>query len=376
MQHTLDKVFVFFLCYILFFGNTNIFATKYLIPCLLIFCISGLLFYFDSNKMLFIGAICFFILCLFFPIAFYFFPLLVYDALYKRKYVYLLLYLIPCLPLLFHLKKYEFFLFLLLSFFSFYLGHNSFLLEENTEKIKRLLDDSRELALLSSMHQRELIEKHESEIHIATLQERNRIAREIHDNVGHMLSRSILLVGALKALSKEETLNEPINTLKETLDQAMNNIRESVHDLKDDSLDLEETIKSTLHYYSKYHIHFDYDAGNEIPREIKYCFISIIKEALSNTAKHSNATKINLIFREQPNGFQLLLEDNGFSTKTFSVEDIEHANGNGIGLLNMKERVQSFHGNLHITANNGFKIFIFIPKNTHEENTNESINCR
>jgi signal transduction histidine kinase len=43
------------------------------------------------------------------------------------------------------------------------------------------------------------MEKQDYEIYLATLRERNRIAREIHDNVGHMLSRSILQIGALKA---------------------------------------------------------------------------------------------------------------------------------------------------------------------------------
>ena len=43
------------------------------------------------------------------------------------------------------------------------------------------------------------------EIYLATLKERNRIAREIHDNVGHMLTRSILQLGALSVINKDET---------------------------------------------------------------------------------------------------------------------------------------------------------------------------
>lgn len=44
------------------------------------------------------------------------------------------------------------------------------------------------------------------EIYLATLKERNRIAREIHDNVGHMLTRSILQLGALSVINKDETV--------------------------------------------------------------------------------------------------------------------------------------------------------------------------
>ena len=50
------------------------------------------------------------------------------------------------------------------------------------------------------------MEKQDTEIYLATLKERNRIAREIHDNVGHMLSRSILMVGALKTVNQAENL--------------------------------------------------------------------------------------------------------------------------------------------------------------------------
>ena len=62
------------------------------------------------------------------------------------------------------------------------------------------------------------------DIHAATLKERNRIAREIHDHVGHMLSRSILQLGAILAINKDEKLDIPLRGLKDSLDTAMNNI--------------------------------------------------------------------------------------------------------------------------------------------------------
>ena len=76
------------------------------------------------------------------------------------------------------------------------------------------------------------------EIYLATLKERNRIAREIHDNVGHMLTRSILQLGALSVINKDETVGEAINDLSGTLNTAMTSIRSSVHDLHDDSIAL------------------------------------------------------------------------------------------------------------------------------------------
>ena len=90
-----------------------------------------------------------------------------------------------------------------------------------------------------------LLEKQDYEIQVATLNERNRIAREIHDSVGHLLSRSILQLGALKAVHRQEPeLNAQLDTLKSTLSQAMDSIRESVHDLHEESIDLRSQLET------------------------------------------------------------------------------------------------------------------------------------
>ena len=54
------------------------------------------------------------------------------------------------------------------------------------------------------------------EINLATLNERNRIARDIHDNVGHLLTRSILQIGALLTIYKDNTIKEGLNSIKDT----------------------------------------------------------------------------------------------------------------------------------------------------------------
>ena len=94
------------------------------------------------------------------------------------------------------------------------------------EEFRRTKDDSEERNLLLAEKNKMILEKQDYEIETAILKERNRIAREIHDNVGHVLSRSILLVG------------------------------------------------------------------------VKYCFISIVKEALANVSRHSNATEVKITVRE------------------------------------------------------------------------------
>ena len=158
---------------------------------------------------------------------------------------------------------------------------------------------------------RMLAEKQDYEIYAATLKERNRIAREIHDNVGHLLSRSILITGAAKAINASDALSPVLDDLDHSLNQAMTSIRTSVHDLHDESLNLKEAAESLTSDFTFCPVTLNYDMGFEVPREIKYCFISIVKEALSNVARHSNATLVQITMREHPALYQLCIEDNG-----------------------------------------------------------------
>ena len=98
--------------------------------------------------------------------------------------------------------------------------------------------------------------------------------------------------------------------------------------------------------------------GQDLPKEIKYCFISITKEALSNVIKHSNASRVVLLMREHPALYQLCIEDNG----TVSGRTSSQSTTSGIGLVNMQERVWTLNGTFQTMNDRGFKIFVTIPK--------------
>lgn len=202
----------------------------------------------------------------------------------------------------------------------------------------------------------QLIEAQDNEVHLATLTERNRIAREIHDNVGHMLTRTILQMGAIQIINKDDDLKEPLDSVKSTLDEAMNSIRKSVHDLHDDSIDLESALREAIAPLKEnFSVSFDYDVPGRINGKIKYCFIAIVKEAVSNIIKHSNGDSVNIIVREHPAMCTLCIEDNG--------ECSDNISSGGIGLENMNDRVKALGGVLTITpGKQGFKIFVSIMK--------------
>lgn len=229
-------------------------------------------------------------------------------------------------------------------------------------------DSSTEWNLLLQEKNKNLLEKQDYEIHLATLRERNRIAREIHDNVGHALSRSILQLGALETIYREEPLCGQLKSVNDTLNQAMNSIRESVHDLHDDAIDLRQTVlDATREMKEEYQVSIDYDMSAEVPRNVKYCFAAIIKEAMSNIVKHSDADKVTLILREHPGFYQLAVEDNGTTAiqsgrSEWKMLEEQELFGDGIGLRNMKTRVEALHGVFRVHCEKGFQIFISIPK--------------
>lgn len=255
-------------------------------------------------------------------------------------------------------------------------------LNELEQEYKRARDDSRELTLMLEKKNQDLLEKQDTEVYLATLKERNRIAREIHDNVGHMLSRSILMVGALKTVNQAENLKVPMDQLDQTLNEAMTNVRQSVHDLHDESVNLKEVMESLAEEFRFCPVQLTYDMGYDIPKEIKYSFIAITKEALNNVMRHSNANEVKILTREHPGLYQLIIEDNGTlderirpngdreeyaekesAGKTGNTRKTENTECSGIGIKNMKKRVRMLGGTIQIQKENGFRIFITVPKN-------------
>ena len=255
-------------------------------------------------------------------------------------------------------------------------------LNELEQKYKRARDDSRELTLMLEKKNQDLLEKQDTEVYLATLKERNRIAREIHDNVGHMLSRSILMVGALKTVNQAENLKVPMEQLDQTLNEAMTNVRQSVHDLHDESVNLKEVMESLAEEFRFCPVQLTYDMGYDIPKEIKYSFIAITKEALNNVMRHSNANEVKILAREHPRLYQLIIEDNGTlderirpngdreeyaekesAGKTGNDWKTENTESSGIGIENMKKRVRMLGGTMQIQKETGFRIFITVPKN-------------
>lgn len=337
--------------------------------CALILCSADL--FLEEDQTYTAGCLVFLAAAVFVPAFRYFYPAICYGLFRRKLYaptaitavLYLILYLVygQMSPLLVCLDLFGFAVCFLLASIS--RERDSLL-----DTLRRTMDDSTERDLLLTEKNRTLMEKQDYEIYTATLRERNRIAREIHDNVGHLLSRSILLAGAAKTVNRDETLSPTLDSLDQTLSAAMDNIRSSVHDLRDEAVNLDEAVKSLISDFTFCPVAYCYDAGRAIPRDVKYSFISITKEALSNIMRHSNASKASVTIREHPALYQLCIEDNGTEVRKGmgngknSGNATSSGSSGGMGLVNMKERTDKLHGTIHISAENGFRILVTIPK--------------
>lgn len=243
---------------------------------------------------------------------------------------------------------------LLISIAAVVLGNRTMRWKQAEDDVRRIRDDGIERHMLLEHQNAEIIERQNYEINVATLRERNRIAREIHDNVGHMLTRAILQTGALKVIVKDDAVKGQLEGLGATLNTAMDNIRNSVHDLHDESVDMGRAVEEVIGNFPKLDVELDYDVKSNVSSEMKYSFISIVKEALNNTAKHSNGSKVKIILSEHPAFYQLIIADNG--------TDIPDNFTGGMGISSIRERVKSLHGNININTEKGFRISISVMK--------------
>ena len=363
---SLIDIIILYICSTLYI-LVNHLSNEAIVSALITLALGCLVYYFD-NKYVSLVTVGLFVICtLYFPIYLFYLPLMLYLNGARKPYLMeiggIALFIIVCVQRgLTSLPRTanEYFFILCLSILSCRLSQKDrriASLEESNHQIKDVHSYMEQSHYRSQQKQRM---EQDLEIRLATLRERNRIAREIHDNVGHVLSRSILQLGAILMINKNETLKEPLDNLKDSLNTAMTSIRESVHDLRDESLDLESMIRDMGKEFPNLQIKLDYDMSSHASKDIKYCFLAILKEALTNTVKHSNANLVDITIREHPGLYQLLIQDNG-TTKT-NPPDSPKPDA-GMGLDNMRDRVTALGGNVTFSNRNGFRIFIVIQKN-------------
>jgi len=314
--------------------------------------------YIQNKKAFYSLHIAYVLLSIIFPGFFLFYPVCLHDIIYDEKchkYSKIVFAIIPLISLIDNS--------LMMSAAVFVISVASALLALRTSENEQLNERLIVLRDNTEENQRLLIERNkylalgkEHEINLAVMSERNRIAREIHDNVGHTLSRTLLQMGALKVINKDEQLKPHLEEINNSLNSAMTSMRESVHNLHDDSISVNKTVEELVNPLSeRFTIRLDIDISEKTPKEIKLAIIGIVKEAVSNIIRHSNGDKVVILMREHPAFYQISVEDNGKNNSKI--------NNDGIGLENMKIRAENLGGLFKVDCEKDrFRVFVSIPK--------------
>ena len=198
----------------------------------------------------------------------------------------------------------------------------------------------------------------------ATLEERNRIAREIHDSLGHSLTAlNLQLETGTKLLnSNPEKAKDFLVRAKGLGSQALKDVRESVSTMRSDPLQekfLETSINTLVenfHHSTNIQPNYQINLFYSIPRDVSTAIYRIIQESLTNISKYAEATEVNLEITTVATNLHLRIEDNG---KGFDLTK----NTTGFGLQSMRDRTLALEGDFNIESflGKGTKIKIDIP---------------
>jgi PAS domain S-box-containing protein len=196
-------------------------------------------------------------------------------------------------------------------------------------------------------------------------QERSRIGRELHDDVGQ---RVIMLSIALDQLKDQNNLPPEVRDQMQELKQMASDISTGIHALSHELnsstmeyLGLVSGMRGWCEEYGKQHkleIDFKSDDVPPLPQEISLCLFRVLQEALHNAAKYSGVKRIEVQLAERSGEIHLIVSDSG---KGFDIEAARQKRG--LGLTSMRERVRLVGGTLVIDSkpSAGTTIYVSAP---------------
>ena len=201
-------------------------------------------------------------------------------------------------------------------------------------------------------------------------EERRRIARELHDQMGQNLTALNVGLKSLLDGQSRSGLGSRVQHLQELATQTARDLHRVAVELRPAALDdlgLVKAIRALIETWStRYRIDVDFEAGQYkaagISSEIETTLYRIIQEALNNVAKHSGATRVALVLRRTEEQVQAIIEDDGrgFDARVTS----QSGNGSGrLGLLGIQERLGIVGGDFKIESapKRGATLFVRIP---------------
>lgn len=198
---------------------------------------------------------------------------------------------------------------------------------------------------------------------LAITKERNRLAREIHDGLGHYLTTIHMQIQAARAVMKidPQKAQDALHTAQNLTQEALVDVRRSVASFRDHPVEgqpLEKEIDKMLKGCDGMGISSDFKvlgSSRDLSPQSQLTIYRAVQEGVNNTCKHSHAERIWVTLDYTQREFiRLMIQDDGVGSSNID---------GGFGLMGMRERVNLLNGEFNIAtaAGDGFKLEICIP---------------
>jgi signal transduction histidine kinase len=191
----------------------------------------------------------------------------------------------------------------------------------------------------------------------AVVEERQRLARELHDSVTQLLYSQVLFAGAgLKVLNQGNLplIRQHLSRIDQAAQQALKEMRLLVYELRPSDY-LEEGLQGALQRRldavekrTGMNARLVVSGDLNLDESTEMALYRIAQEALNNTLKHAGATAVSVEIRSTPGRVEMEIADNGCG---FNLQD--KAGAGGMGLVTMRERTTALNGSLRILTQPG-----------------------
>lgn len=224
-------------------------------------------------------------------------------------------------------------------------------------------DEARQLSVLANLAAIAIqnANLHDRTRQVAVLEERDRIAGELHDD----LAQTLNYINLKASMASEQLRSGKISQvdsglleLKEIATEASTNVREAIYNLRTDMVSGPGLIPALEEYARIYRAYYAMDVRlavesgyiDKLDRAVHVQIIRILQEALANARKHASAREVWIRINQNPCECSFCVEDNGngFDTRQLSMADRPH-----FGLQMMRERAESIGGSLELDSDPG-----------------------
>ncbi len=282
----------------------------------------------------------------------YLYSIIAYD-LVKSGYFYISgLLIIPGIIILKPLSLINYCMFLILCGYFAYINRR---IKGREKSYREAYDKERQYRYELERTKAEILDASQKIEYLTEVRERNRIAREIHDSVGHSLAGIMMqLQASMKLKGKDDDKSREL--LKNSIDglsDAIVTLRETVHNIKPKEAAGLEYIERIIESFTYCPVLFSKKGNMSLLKSHHIEILSNnIKEALTNISKYSGATKVEISIETNEKYARLYIKDNGMGCNNIKE---------GLGLSGMRERLNYVGGTISISGKNGFMIVCLIP---------------